>query len=32
MAKVKATRTTRRKVAVKYVTKCANCGKFAKKK
>lgn len=28
----KATKTTRRRVNVRYVTKCRNCGKFAKKK
>ena len=28
----KATKTTTRKVNVRYVTKCKNCGKFAKKK
>ncbi len=32
MAKAKATRTTQRKVNVRYVTKCKNCGKFASKK
>jgi hypothetical protein len=31
MAKAKATRTIKRKVKIKYVTKCKNCGKFAKK-
>lgn len=30
MAKATATRKTRRKVKIKYVKKCANCGKFAK--
>ena len=33
MAKVKQTNTTKvtkRKVKIKYVKKCANCGKFAK--
>lgn len=29
MAKAKATRVTKRKV--KYVKKCKNCGKYAKK-
>lgn len=28
----KATRTTRRKVKISYVTKCKNCGKYAKGK
>lgn len=28
----KATKTTRRRVNIRYVTKCRNCGKFAKKK
>lgn len=32
MAKATATRVTRRKVKIREVTKCANCGKFAKKK
>ena len=27
----KAIRRTRRKVKIKYVNKCANCGKWAKK-
>lgn len=27
----KATRKTRKKVKIKYVKKCANCGKWAKK-
>lgn len=31
MARAKVTRVTRRKVNVRYVTKCKNCGKFAKK-
>lgn len=33
MAKAKATRVTkkRKKVKIKYVSKCKNCGKFAKK-
>lgn len=30
MSRVKLSRTTRRKVKIKYVTKCKNCGKFAK--
>lgn len=28
----RATRITKRKVKIKEVTRCANCGKFAKKK
>lgn len=28
----KATKTTKRKVKIQYVTKCKNCGKFASKK
>ena len=28
---VKAKRTTRKKVKIEYVKKCANCGKWAKK-
>lgn len=28
----KATKTTKRKVKIQYVTKCKNCGKFAFKK
>ena len=28
----KATRTTKRKTKIQYVTKCKNCGKYAKKK
>lgn len=31
MATVKQVRRTRKKVKIKYVKKCANCGKFAKK-
>lgn len=27
----KATKTTKKKVNIRYVTKCKNCGKFAKK-
>lgn len=30
MAKVKLSRTTKRPVKIRYVTKCKNCGKFAK--
>lgn len=32
MAKAKATRTTKRKVKIQYVSKCKNCGKYAKSK
>lgn len=32
MAKAKATRTTKRKTKIRYVTKCKKCGKFAKGK
>lgn len=28
----KATKTTRRKVKIQYVSKCRNCGKFVKGK
>lgn len=30
MARAKVTKKTRRKVKIRYVKKCANCGKFAK--
>lgn len=32
MARAKATRTTKRKVKIRYVSKCRNCGKFTKGK
>ena len=32
MARAKATRTTKRKVKIQYVSKCKNCGKFVKGK
>lgn len=32
MAKAKASRTTKRKTKIQYVTRCKNCGKFAKGK
>ena len=32
MGKVRLTRTTKRPVKIRYVTKCKNCGKFAKGK
>lgn len=28
----KATKTTKRKIKIQYVSKCRNCGKFAKGK
>lgn len=31
MAKAKATKTTKRKVKIKYVKKCSRCGKWVKK-
>lgn len=31
MAKAKATKITKKKVKISYVTKCKNCGKWAKK-
>ena len=32
MAKATRTTTTKKRVKIQYVTKCKNCGKFAKKK